>query len=133
MSIMHEKTTIKALLVCYDALLLRSEKKCIEIQGDLCIETALSNKEAFDKLEKESFDVIIAYIDSFSTSGCLLLKSLRQKGNRVPCIAFSLDDEKRLTAEMRASGATNFVNRNGEPSVVFPALKSCIISIVKSK
>jgi DNA-binding NarL/FixJ family response regulator len=128
---------IKVLFVCYDPTIIESEKRCIELQGGLCVETASSNDEAVAKIEKSTPDVIVGdftgIVGRARELGSELVRTLRSKGDITPFIVFSYDDEKRLVDEVCKSGVIGFVGKSFDPSVVYSALKSCIVSITRGQ
>ena len=125
----HKKRKISVLLVDYDKISLEITKECLNLQADIHIETATSNDEALEKMEKLKPDVIVCDLQSCLPSGCELLKSLRDKGNKTPFIIFTFGVEKELPVRVYQLGADGFVEKFGNPEVVYQNLKRCIMSV----
>jgi DNA-binding NarL/FixJ family response regulator len=132
----NEKREINVLLICYDPGLVRTEKCCLEVQGGLCVATALSNDEALVKIEKMRPDVIVGDFAGFlvqdRASGFELVRTLRSQGNKTPFIVFSYDDGKDLIDDIRELGAIGFVAKSSDISITYSMLKNRIVSIISS-
>jgi len=133
MSNKAEKEEICALLICYDPTLVGTESLCLESQGGLCIETALSSKEAMEKIGKKKPDVIIGDFAGISVqniaAGVAIIRSIRSKGDMTPFIVFAYDEEKELYEKVFELGAVGFVGKSSDASADYPNLKKCIASL----
>ena len=126
------ETLIQVLLVDDDDMFLKSAKQCLEQQGGLSIETALSSDEAVEKMEKKNTDVIVCNIQMHVTNGFEFLKTLRDNGNTIPFVVFTITDKKELAIQALHLGANGFVGKYGDPSVVYQELKRCIESVTRT-
>jgi DNA-binding NarL/FixJ family response regulator len=126
-----EKEKIHVLFVCRDLGLIEAEKSCLEHQGGLWIETAVSNDEALTKLERTKPDVIIGDWSSAhdNSEARALVEALRSEGDMTPIVVFAYDDEKELFAQLCRAGTVGFVGKSGDPARVYSSLKSCIVAI----
>ena len=79
-----EERTIRVLHVDDDAGFLDVARQCLEEQGELQVDTALSVKEALEKLKRSEYDVIVSDYQMSGKNGLELLRELRQRGNDVP-------------------------------------------------
>jgi DNA-binding NarL/FixJ family response regulator len=132
MSHKKEKGNIHVLLVCCDQTCLETEKRCLECQGDLHVETASSTDEVLIKIERAKPDVIVEDW-SCMHDGFELVRSLRSRGDTTPIILFAYSDEKEAVSQAYDLGTIGFVEKSGNPSTVFSNLKSCIVAITKRK
>lgn len=122
----NKKKRIKVLFVDDDIELLKSAKQCLNVQGNFDVESASSADEALEKMTKKKPDAIICDINMPSTNGLEFLKSLRESGNNVPFIVFTITEDKEKALEAFNLGANGFVGKSGDPEVVFSTLKRCI-------
>ena len=133
MPLKNKKGEIHVLLVGYDPIVIKTEKNCLEDQGGLCVETALSNDEALAKMKETKPDVIVGDFTGISpyaaAIGFKLVRTLRSKGDTTPFILFSYDDEEELVSERCESGQIEFVEKSGDASTVFSNLKNRIVSM----
>jgi len=86
---LFEKKKIRVLHVDDDSEFLAVAKQCLEEQGQLQVDTALSAEEALEKLRNSEYDAIIADYQMPGKNGLELLKELRQEGKNVPFILFT--------------------------------------------
>jgi len=121
--------TIAVLLVQGLPDLLALTKKCLLIQGDVVVETALSADEAFTKMEKTKPDVIVCDLSFPSENNFHFLKRLREKGNDTPFISFAYDDEKDLVLKSLDLGANGFVFKSSDAAGVYEGLKKLIVTL----
>ena len=128
----NEKKQVSVLLVDDDANLLKSVKECLELEGNFDIETALSSDEAFQKMSCKKPDVIVCDIQMPRTSGFEFLKILRDSGNSIPFIVFTMTDKKEVALQAFHLGANGFIGKYGGPAVVYPKLKQCIEDSTKN-
>jgi CheY-like chemotaxis protein len=124
-----EKKKIIVLVVDDDSDLLNSVRDCLKFHGDFDVETALSCAEAFEKMEKKMPDVIVSDLQMPVTNGFEFLKMLRDKGNDIPFIVFTMNDKKEVALQAFHLGANGFIKKFGDPSLVFSQLKKCIESV----
>jgi DNA-binding NarL/FixJ family response regulator len=121
----------KVLMVDDDRNYLEMAKTCLNLQGGLDIETALSCNDAFAKMAEIKPDVIVSDFHMPVTNGFEFLKKLRDKGDSTPFIVFSMDEEKGIAVKAHQLGANGFIGKGGDPAVVFSKLKNCIESVAR--
>lgn len=80
---------VRVLHVDDDAFSLKTTKQCLELKGDLHVETAHSALEAMKKMKQEKFDVIVSDYQMPDKDGLELLMELRANGNMIPFILFT--------------------------------------------
>lgn len=114
-----------------DPNFLESAKKCLELQGDLAIEAALSCAEAIEKMKNKKPDVIVCDIQMPVTNGLEFLKVLRNSDNDVPFIVFTITGDNEMILNAFNLGVNGFVGKCGDPSVVYPKIKRCIETVTR--
>jgi CheY-like chemotaxis protein len=128
----NKKEQTKVLLVDDDIEFMKSAKQCLQLQGNYNIETAFSVDEALDKMTKRETDVIVCDIQMPVTDGFKFLKTLRESGNKVPFIVFTVTENKETALKAFSLGANGFVGKYGNPEIVFSTLQRCIEKSVKT-
>lgn len=128
----NKKEQKKVLLVDDDVEFMKSAKQCLQLQGNYNIETAFSVDEALDKMTKKKIAVIVCDIQMPVTDGFEFLKSLRERGNKVPFIVFTVTENKETALKAFSLGANGFVGKYGDPEIVFSTLQRCIEKSVKT-
>ncbi len=81
-------------------------------------------------MERTKFDVVVCDFDKPLTNAFDFLKKLRDKGDETPFILFMVNNERELAIKALSLGANGFVEKYGDPSIVFPSLKKCILSVI---
>jgi len=123
---------IRVLFVDDDSQLLETAKKCLNLQCNYAIELASSADDAFEKMIQKEYDVIICDIQMPVTDGFEFLKALRNSGNTIPFIVFTVTEDKETALKAFNLGANGFVGKYGKPKVVFSTLKRCIDEAVNN-
>ncbi len=117
----------KTLLIVDDEIsLLSSLKLIMENEVDRIL-TAISAPQAFEIIEKNRVDVIVTDITMPVINGVEMLKTLRQKGHRMPVIFFSGYGSHEFMSEALELGAYEFLEKprvTHLPEVVSRALKN---------
>ena len=117
---------IQVLHIDDDKPFLQSAKQCLNLQGDFVIESASSIDEALEKMMKKKPDAIVCDINMPGTDGFEFLKALRESGNNVPFIVFTVTGDRVTALKAFNLGANGFVGKTGDPEVVFSLLKDQI-------
>jgi len=128
----NKKEQTKVLLVDDNVEFMKSAKQCLQLQGNYNIETAFSVDEALDKMTQKETDVIVCDIQMPVKDGFEFLKTLRESGNKVPFIVFTVTENKETALKAFSLGANGFVGKYGNPEVVFSTLQRCIEKSVKT-
>ena len=123
---------IRVLLVDDDSELLETAKKCLNLQCNYDVELASSADEAFEKMIQKEYDAIVCDIQMPVTDGFEFLKALRDSGNTIPFIVFTVTEDKETALKAFNLGANGFVGKYGNPEVVFSTLKRCIDEAVNN-
>jgi len=127
-----KKEQTKVLLVDDNVEFLKSAKQCLNMQGNFDIESASSVNEALEKMTKNNPDAIVCDIQMPMTDGLEFLKTLRENGNNVPFIVFTVTEDKQKALKAFNLGANGFVGKSGDPKTVFSTLQRCIEKSVNS-
>ena len=122
----NKREPTQVLFVDDDKGFLKSVKQCLKLQGNFDIESAFSVDEAMEKMKKKKPDAIVCDIQMPLTDGFEFLKALRESGNNVPFIVFTVTEDKETALKAFKLGANGFVGKSGEPEVVFSTLQRFI-------
>jgi DNA-binding NtrC family response regulator len=122
----NERERTKVLFVDGDIKLLEKAKQRLQLRDDFDVESATSVKEALKKIKNKKTDAIICDCDMPVTDGFAFLKALRDNGNSVPFIVFTVTEDKKKAIKAFSLGANGFIGKYGDPEVVFSTLKRCI-------
>ena len=128
----NKREPTQVLFVDDDKGFLKSAKQCLKLQGNFDIESAFSVDEAMEKMKKKKPDAIVCDIQMPLTDGFEFLKALRESGNNVPFIVFTVAEDKETALRAFKLGANGFVGKSGDPKVVFSTLQRCIEKSVNS-
>jgi len=122
----NKKEHTKILFVDDDTDFLKSAKTCLKMQGNFDIELAFSADEAKKKMKHNRPDAIVCDVRMPLTNGFEFLKALRESGNNIPFIVFTVTDNKETALKAFNLGANGLVGKAGDPEVVFSTLKRYI-------
>jgi len=128
----NKREPIQVLFVDDEEEFLKSAKQCLKLQGNFDIESASSADEAMEKMRKKKPDAIVCDIQMPLTDGFEFLKALRESGNNIPFIVFTVTEDKETALKAFNLGANGFVGKSGDPEVVFSTLQRCIEKSVNS-
>jgi len=117
-----EEKTIRVLHVDDDAGFLAVAKQCLEEQSQFQVDTALSAKEALEKLKHTEYDAVVSDYQMSGKNGLELLRELRQQGNDVPFILFTCKGKEEIAIEALNSGVYRYVGKEGNAEVTYGEL-----------
>jgi DNA-binding NarL/FixJ family response regulator len=124
-------STIRVLHVDDDACILRVSKLILELTGAYQVETASSVGEAFAKMGKNEYDVVVSDYHMPEKDGLQFLKELREKGNRISFVLFSGEDRDEIRIDALSFGADGYFSKIGSPETVYRELSSGIESAIE--
>jgi len=127
------ESLIRVLHVDDDDDFLKCSKRFLELQDSFQIETALSVKEALQKISKKQYDVIVSDYQMPEIDGLEFLQELRNSGNDVPFILFTGRNREGIVIEALNLGADRYFNKNGKTKTLYGELVHGIINAVKAK
>jgi CheY-like chemotaxis protein len=123
---------MKVLLVDNDPLFLELSKTFLEIFHDINSDTVESAGKALEKLEENSYDVVVADYDMPFMDGITLLRTIRDRSIDVPFILFTGIEETEIIHYAIESGAHSFIPKTGDPKTQYSELSKQIWQIVSS-
>ena len=124
---------IKVLHIDDEAGVLAVAKQCLEEQSKIQVDTALSAKEALEKIKQSEYDAIICDYQIPGKNGLELLGELRQQGNDTPFILFTCKGKDEVAIEALNSGVYRYVGKEGKAEVTYEELKRSICDAVRGQ
>jgi len=122
---------ISVLCVDDDSAYLSLEKRFLEVPDVLTVTTALSAREALKEMETNRFDAIVADYQMPDIDGIELLKAVRATNPGLPFILYTGKGREEVVIDAFNNGANFYLQKNGEPKILFPQLKDTIFKAVK--
>ena len=104
----------RVLLVDDDSALLESIKKGLNLKSKYSFDLALSAEEASKKMSQEEYVAIVCDIQMPVMDGFEFLRSIRDRGNDIPFIVFTVTDNKETALKAFRCGANGFVGKYGK-------------------
>jgi len=124
------KIPVRVLHVDDEADFLKTAEAILEMQGEFQVETASSVEEAWEKMKKEEYDVIICDYQMPGKDGLLFLKELREKGNSIPFIIFTEKGGEEVAIKALNLGADGYFDKTGHTGTVYDELTHGIHQVV---
>ena len=122
---------VRVLHVDDDSGFLKISKQCLETEPSIQVDTALSVEEAFKKMEKGKFDIIVSDYQMPEKDGLDFLKTLRSKGNTIPFIIFTGKGREEIAIKALNLGASQYINKTGDTETVYAELAHSIRGLAK--
>lgn len=120
-------TPIRVLHVDDDpAFLSVSKEILLGLDKSLKVDFVLTVEEAFDKLEADTYDVVISDYELPEINGLEFLKRLRAQGNRVPFILFTGKGREGIAKQALNLGANCYVDKPGNVEETYRELSRSI-------
>ncbi|RXA17245.1 response regulator [Methanosarcina sp. MSH10X1] len=123
---------MKVLLVDDDPLFLELSKTFLELFHDIASDTVDSAREALQKLEKDTYDVVVSDYDMPFMDGITLLKTIRDKSINTPFILFTGVNRDEIMHQAIENGANSFIQKIGDPRTQYSELSERIWQVVSS-
>jgi CheY-like chemotaxis protein len=123
---------VKILLVDDDPLFLELSKTFLEVFHDITSDTVNSAREALQRLEQYSYDVVVSDYDMPLMDGITFLKTIRDKRIDTPFILFTGVGRDELMHQAIENGADSFIQKIGDPKTQFSELSKRIWQTVSS-
>jgi CheY-like chemotaxis protein len=125
--------TVSVLLVDDEPALLDVTRLYLEKDGMMSFEICESAREALEKMEKHSFDVIVSDYEMPWMDGIELLKHLRFREDYIPFIIFTGKGREQVVIEALNSGADFYLQKGGDPRAQFAELRNMIMKAVERR
>ena len=103
---------MKVLLVDDDPLFLELSKTFLEVFHYINSDTVESEGEALEKLEEDSYDVVVSDYDMPFMDGITFLRTIRDKRINIPFILFTGVGKEEIMHRAIENGATFFYSEN---------------------
>ncbi|HIH01197.1 TPA: PAS domain S-box protein [Thermoplasmata archaeon] len=117
---------IRVLLVDDEKSFLELSKLILEKDSAMRLECVMSAHEAFEKLEREEFDVIVADYSMPEVNGLEFLKGLRERGDTTPFIMFTGKGREEVAREALNNGADLYIQKGTDLKAQFAELTMMI-------
>ena len=123
---------MRVLLVDDDPLFLELSQTFLEVFHNIASDTVNSAGEALQKLEKDSYDVVVSDYDMPLMDGITFLRTIRNKSIDIPFILFTGISKDEIMHQAMANGASSFIQKSGDPKAQYSELSNQIWQIVSS-
>lgn len=123
---------MKVLLVDDDPLFLELSKTFLEVFHDIASDTVDSAMEALQRLDNDSYDVVISDYDMPFMDGITFLKTIRDKRINIPFILFTGVGRDELMHQAIENGASSFIEKIGDPRAQYSELSKRIWQVSSS-
>lgn len=106
----------------------------LEMNGEMMVDTALTQEDAIEKMRYISYDVIVTDYNIDHGTGNTLLYYTRSMGNQIPFIYFVLFRSDDLETDARQYGNVRFIEKIGTCyGSPFPNLYQAILAAAVKK
>jgi CheY-like chemotaxis protein len=130
---LNEKKPIRVLHVDDERGFLQVAKQCLEIIGHFQVDTASSAEEAMEKVKKEKYDAVVCDYQMPGEDGLQFLMKLREKGDSIPFIIFTVRGREEVAIKALNLGADRYLNKFGDPEVVYAELAHSVRQAVERR
>jgi DNA-binding NarL/FixJ family response regulator len=110
-----QKRTLRILHVDADPCFLDVSKQILSMEPYFEVDTAISVDEALEKMEKQTYDVVVSDYEMPLRNGLDFLKELREQGKDVPFILFTGKGREEVVVKALNLGADRYINKYGSP------------------
>jgi DNA-binding NtrC family response regulator len=100
----------------------------MEMDNQLDIDEVRSVKEAFAKLKRKKYDVVISDYDMIQKDGLQFLKELREAKNKIPFILFTIRSKEELPPNALNFEFTHYISKYGNAETVFKEMANTIVA-----
>jgi PAS domain S-box-containing protein len=124
---------LRILHVDDDSCLLEVSKQILLMENNFEIDAVSSVDEAFEKLEKQTYDAVVSDYEMPQKNGLEFLKELREQNNQIPFILFTGKGREDVVVKALNLGADSYINKNGSPETVYCELADAINKTIERK
>jgi PAS domain S-box-containing protein len=129
----EKKDSLRILHVDDDLGILEVSKQILTTENNFEIENAFSVDEAFEKLEKQTYDAIVSDYEMPIKNGLEFLRELREQHRETPFILFTGKGREDVAVKALNLGADSYINKNGSPETIYCELADAINKTVERK
>jgi CheY-like chemotaxis protein len=130
---LEKRKQIRVLYVDDEPGQLKMTEQCLKMQGQFLVDSVQSAEEAFRRLEKTKYDVIVSDYQMSRKGRSKFLRELRKSGSRIPFIMFSGNSKKEVAIEALNLGASQYLDKTDDPETVYGELAHSIREAVEIK
>jgi PAS domain S-box-containing protein len=116
----------KVIFIDDEESMLELIKEILEDGGDIEVVTEANSLKAIERLEQESFDVIICDYQMPSKNGIEVLRELRGHGNTTPFIMFTARGKDEVEPDPLKAGADVYIQKQAGSRAVFVELRDAV-------
>ena len=116
-----------------EPVLLDTTKLFLERDANFSVDTCTSASEAFEKIKVRTYDAIVSDYQMPEMDGIQFLKALREAGNTIPFIIYTGKGREEVVIEAYNAGADSYIQKRGEPKLMFLDLKRAIAQAVTGR
>jgi PAS domain S-box-containing protein len=120
---------MSTMIICF----LEVSKQILLVESEFEIDNAASVDEAFKKIKREHYDVVVSDYELPQKDGLDFLKELRDQNNQIPFILFTGKGREDVAVKALNLGADRYLNKNGSPETVYCELADAINKTVERK
>jgi len=124
---------MKVLLVDDDPLFLELSKTFLEVFHHINSDTVESVGKALEKLEEDSYDVVVSDYDMPFMDGITFLRAIRDKRIDIPFILFTGVGKEEIMHRAIENGVHSFIQKTGNPKAQYSELSERIWQITSSR
>ncbi len=129
----NKKGCIRVLHVDDDLGLLEVSKQVLSMENNFEIDNVTSVDEAFKKLEKQTYDIVVSDYEMPQKNGLDFLEALRESKCEIPFVLFTGKGREEVVVKALNLGADSYINKNGAPELVYCELADAINKTVERK
>lgn len=114
----------KRVILCDDHTLVRAGLKQLleEDNSGFTVDEVASGKETFQKIQKESYDMLILDISMPDQSGLDVLKNIKQIQPDLPVLMLSRHTEEQYAIRSLRAGASGYLTKQSAPKELLKAI-----------
>jgi len=128
-----KNTVFSVLYVDDEPTILAPTKLYLEKRGHFLVDTTMTVDDALQKIQTNSYDVIISDYQMPGKDGIEFLRTLRDAGNQIPFIIFTGKGDEEVVIEAYASGADFYLAKGGNPRAMYVDLVNKVEQIVNRR
>ncbi len=117
---------LRVLHVDNDNCFLEITKRILESDGRIEVDSTLSVEEAFAKLRKQTYHVIVSDYEMPNEDGLQFLRRFKNENQEIPFIIFTGKGKEEVVIKALNLGAFRYINKHGDTETVYAELSNSI-------